>query len=235
MQSDKPTGLVGLAAQTAERRAKRDELRSRGINPYPTRYDRTASLVDIHDSHTDLPPDTRTGEIVRVAGRVVSIRGHGRLRFATMEDSDSAIQLMFQADHLSDEVASIEALVDLGDWVGATGELITSRRGELSVDVTGMEILAKALRPLPDQWYGVNEAEIRYRQREVDLLANKDSRRVFDIRFKTLATLPRAPSGPALRGGRDPDPAAPSRRRPGTSLLHTRQCPRHRVQPPDRP
>ena len=96
---------------------------------------------------------------------------------------------MFQADHLSPEVASIEALVDLGDWVGATGELITSRRGELSVDVTGLEILAKALRPLPDQWYGVSEAEIRYRQREVDLLANKDSRRVFDIRFKTLATL----------------------------------------------
>ena len=77
----------------------------------------------------------------------------------------------------------------MGDWVGATGEVITSRRGELSIDVTGLEILAKALRPLPDKWHGVNEAETRYRQREVDLLANKDSRRVFDIRFKTLSVL----------------------------------------------
>src|SRR6202012_1083955 len=72
---------------------------------------------------------------------------------------------------------------------GVTGEVITSRRGELSVDVDELEILSKALRPLPDKWHGVNAAEIRYRQREVDLLANKDSRRVFDIRFKTLAIL----------------------------------------------
>ena len=80
-------------------------------------------------------------------------------------------------------------LLDVGDWVGATGELITSRRGELSVDVTGLEILSKALRPLPDKWHGLSEAETRYRQREVDLLANKDSRRVFEIRFKTLSIL----------------------------------------------
>ena len=124
-----------------------------------------------------------------VAGRVASIRGHGKLRFITIEDASGAVQLMFQANHLPEDTAAVEALVDLGDWVGATGEVITSRRGELSIDVTGLEILSKALRPLPDKWHGLNEAETRYRQREVDLLANKESRRVFDIRFKTLSVL----------------------------------------------
>ena len=124
-----------------------------------------------------------------VAGRVVSMRGHGKLRFVTIEDASSAVQLMFQADNLPAGTAAVEALVDLGDWVGAAGEVITSRRGELSVDVTGLEILSKALRPLPDKWHGLNAAETRYRQREVDLLANEESRRVFDIRFKTLFIL----------------------------------------------
>jgi lysyl-tRNA synthetase, class II len=184
-----PAALSGLAGQTAERRAKRDALQARGINPYPTRFERSATLAELQAVHSGLEPDTRTGEVARVAGRVVSMRGHGKLRFVTIEDVSSAVQLMFQADHLPDDTAAVEALVDLGDWVGATGEVITSRRGELSVDVTRLEILAKALRPLPDRWYGLNEAETRYRQREVDLLANKESRQVFDIRFKTLSVL----------------------------------------------
>jgi lysyl-tRNA synthetase class 2 len=161
----------------------------RGINPYPTRFERSATLAELQSAHSGLAPDTRTGEVARVAGRVVSMRGHGRLRFATVEDGSGTVQLMFQADHLPDDAAAVEALVDLGDWVGVTGEVITSRRGQLSVDVSGLEILAKALRPLPDRWYGLSEAETRYRQREVDLLANKESRRVFDIRFKTLSIL----------------------------------------------
>jgi lysyl-tRNA synthetase, class II len=189
VQSAEPTVLSGLAAQAAERRAKRDALQAQGINPYPTRFDRTATLAELHAAHAELEPDTRTGEVARVAGRVVSVRGHGKLRFVTIEDTDSAVQLMFRADHLPADAAAVEELVDLGDWVGATGEVITSRRGELSVDVTGLEILSKALRPPPDKWYGLNEAETRYRQREVDLLANKESRRVFDIRFQTLSIL----------------------------------------------
>ncbi len=190
-QSRKPAepALGGLAEQTAERRAKRDALQAMGVNPYPARFERSATLAELHSAHSVLEPDTRTGEVARVAGRVVSVRGHGKLRFATIEDVSSAVQLMFRADHLPADMAAVEALVDLGDWVGATGEVITSRRGELSVDVSGLEILSKALRPLPDKWHGLSEAETRYRQREVDLLANKDSRRVFGIRFKTLSIL----------------------------------------------
>ena len=184
-----PAALGGLAGQAAERRAKRDALQALGINPYPTRFERSATLADLHSAHSGLDPDTRTGEVASVAGRVASMRGHGKLRFATIEDASGAVQLMFRADHLPADAAAVEALVDLGDWVGVTGEVITSRRGELSVDVSGVEILSKALRPLPDRRHGLSEAETRYRQREVDLLANKESRRVFDIRFKTLSIL----------------------------------------------
>ena len=191
-QSPKPSGSAAtssLAAQSAERRAKRDALRGLGVNPYPTRFDRSATMAELHSAHAGLEPDTRTGEEASVAGRVASLRGHGKLRFATVEDASGTIQLMFRADNLPADAADVEALVDLGDWIGATGEVITSRRGELSIDVTGIQVLSKALRPLPDKWHGLNEAETRYRQREVDLLANKDSRRVFDIRFKTLSVL----------------------------------------------
>jgi lysyl-tRNA synthetase, class II len=184
-----PAASGGLAGQEAERRAKRDALQARGVNPYPARFDRSATLAELESAHSGLAPDTRTGETAKVAGRVVSVRGHGKLRFVTLEDESGSVQLMFQADHLPEDTAAVESLVDLGDWVGAAGEVITSRRGQLSIDVTGLEILSKALRPLPDKFHGVNDAETKYRQREVDLLANKDSRRVFDIRFKTLSIM----------------------------------------------
>jgi lysyl-tRNA synthetase, class II len=187
--SAEPAAQGGLAAQTAERRAKRDALRDLGVNPYPTRFDRSATLAGLHSAHAGLEPDTRTGQVASVAGRVTSVRGHGKLRFVTVEDESGTVQLMLRADHLPADAAAVEALIDLGDWVGTTGEVITSRRGELSIDVTDLEILSKALRPLPDKWYGLSEAETRYRQREVDLLANQESRRVFDIRFKTLSIL----------------------------------------------
>jgi lysyl-tRNA synthetase class 2 len=183
------TEQSGLAAQSAERRAKRDQLRAKGINPYPTRFDRTATLAELRDAHETLTPDVRTGETAHVAGRVVSLRGHGRLKFVTIEDAGGSIQLLVQADHVSAEVAAVADLIDLGDWIGTSGEVITSRRGELSIDVVTIEILSKALRPLPDKWHGLNDPETRYRQREVDLLANKESRRVFAIRFKTLSKM----------------------------------------------
>ncbi len=182
-------GAGGLAAQVEERRAKRDALKARGINPYPSRFVRTASLGGLHESHDGLPPDTHTGDQVAVAGRVTSIRGHGRLSFATIEDSGGSLQLLCQADHMRAEVADVERLIEVGDWVGARGELITTRRGELSVDVSALELLCKALRPIPDQWRGVTDAETRYRQREVDLLANKDSLQVFQIRSKCVSIL----------------------------------------------
>ncbi len=192
--SDSDTGdsaATTLDSLSAERRKKRDVLAEHGIDPYPLRFDRTATAGELHAGHADLAPDTHTGEVARVAGRVASIRGHGKLSFLTLQDTSGTIQLLLQADGLSEEATTVLANVDLGDWVGAEGEVITSRRGELSIAVTGLAMLSKALRPLPDKWHGLSETDTRYRQREVDLLANPDSRAVFDIRFKAVAALRR--------------------------------------------
>jgi lysyl-tRNA synthetase len=179
-------------ALVEERRAKRDALRARGIDPYPPRFDRTDTAAELHERYADLEPDRRTGAEVRVAGRVSTIRGHGKLVFATVQDVSGAIQLLMSASKLDPDAAAVRDNLDLGDWVGAAGEVITSRRGELSVDVTSLTLLAKAVRPLPDKWHGLSDEDTRYRQREVDLLANADTRRIFDIRFKTLASLRRS-------------------------------------------
>jgi lysyl-tRNA synthetase, class II len=178
-------------ALVAERRKKREVLAAQGIDPYPMRFDRTVTAAELHRLHGDLAADTRTGETVRMAGRLVSIRGHGRLSFATLEDVTGSVQLLMQESVLSERAKLVLANFDLGDWIGAEGEAVTSRRGELSVDVTELTLLSKALRPLPDKWHGLADTDTRYRQREVDLLANPESRKVFDIRFKIVAALRR--------------------------------------------
>lgn len=180
-----------LDALSAERRKKRDLLKEQGIDPYPSRFDRTATAAQLRARHGDLEPDVRTGETVRMAGRLTSIRGHGRLTFATLHDVTGHVQLLLQDSNLTDQARAVLAAFDLGDWIGAEGEAITSRRGELSVDGTELWLLSKALRPLPDKWHGLTETDTRYRQREVDLLANPDTRRVFDIRFRAIAALRR--------------------------------------------
>jgi lysyl-tRNA synthetase class 2 len=178
-----------LDALVSERRKKRDVLADQGIDPYPARFDRTALAADLHERHGELPADVRSGETVRMAGRLTAIRAHGRLSFATLQDVSGSVQLLMQESVLSDPAKAVLASCDLGDWVGAEGEAITSRRGELSVDVQELWLLSKALRPPPDKWHGLAATDTRYRQREVDLLANPDSRRVFDIRFRTIAAL----------------------------------------------
>ena len=169
-------GPGGRPSCSAERRKKRDVLAAQGIDPYPFRFDRTATAADAPRASRRPGPDIRTGESVRMAGRLTSIRGHGKLSFATLQDVSGSIQLLMQASALSERGGRRAGQLDLGDWIGAEGEVVTSRRGELSVDVTELRLLSKSLRPLPDKWHGLTATDTRYRQREVDLLANPDSR-----------------------------------------------------------
>ena len=187
---EEPESSTGDAL-SAERRKKRDVLAERGIDPYPVRFDRTATAAELHQRHDGLEADVRTGQDVRMAGRLTSIRGHGKLSFATLTDVTGSVQLLMQTSALSEDAQAVLSNLDLGDWVGAEGEAITSRRGELSVDVRELWLLSKSLRPLPDKWHGLTETDTRYRQREIDLLANADSRQVFDIRFRAIAELRR--------------------------------------------
>jgi lysyl-tRNA synthetase class 2 len=182
--------LHGLAAEKALRTSKIESLRDRGVNPYPYRFDRSATLGELRATHGDLPAGAETEEHVAVAGRVVLIRRQGKLIFATMRDRSGELQLFVSKQALGQAFDAFDQL-DLGDWVGATGTIMVTKRGELSVKVDGFELLAKAVRPLPDKWKGLTDTDTRYRQRYVDLIVNEDARRVFEVRGALLTSIRR--------------------------------------------
>lgn len=161
------------------RQAKRQRLLERGHQPYPVAVPRTASLAQVRAAHPDLPPDTVTGEIVGVTGRVVFARNSGKLCFATLQEGDGVqLQAMISLAGVGEEaLQSWKAEVDLGDIVFVHGEVISSRRGELSVLADSWQMAAKALRPLPVAHKEMSE-ETRVRQRYVDLIVRPQARTV---------------------------------------------------------
>lgn len=172
------------------RRGKLDRMRAAGIDPYPLGFPRTADLGTIRERFADLGVDARSGATVSVAGRVMLNRVGGKLCFATLRDATADLQVMLAADPLGEpELARWKSDVDLGDLVGVTGEVITSRRGELSVLAQGWTMTAKALRPLPEKHRGLTDPEFRVRQRYVDLIVNADARRILRARDAVLRSL----------------------------------------------
>jgi lysyl-tRNA synthetase class 2 len=185
----------GLAAEKARRRARIDELRAAGAEPYPYRFDRTHTLAELRERWGGLDAGTETAERVAVAGRIVRKRDSGKLVFTTIRDGDGEVQLFVSlADVGADAFAGVKAL-DLGDWVGAGGTVMTTRKGELSVKVGVIELLAKAIRPLPDKWHGLTDVDTRFRQRYADLIVNEDARRAFRVRHEVIASFRRTLHG----------------------------------------
>jgi lysyl-tRNA synthetase class 2 len=186
---DRPAGH--LAGERANRLAKLAAERAAGGEPYPYRFDRTATLAELRATHADIPPGTETDTRARVAGRIVLLRRQGKLTFATLRDRDGEVQLFVSRAVLGEEAHARFDALDLGDWVGVEGHVMTTRRGELSVKVDHFELLAKALRPLPDKWRGLADVDTRYRQRYVDLIVNEDARRAFAVRHAVVASMRR--------------------------------------------
>lgn len=179
-----------LPEQVRVRREKRDRLRAQGVDPYPVGFPRTTSLADVRAAHPDLPPDTATGERVGVVGRVVLNRVAGKLVFATLREGEAEVQAMLSLDRVGeDALAGWKADVDLGDHVGVEGEVIASRRGELSVLVDRWALTSKALRPPPEKHKGLADPEARVRQRYVDLIVNPSAREMVRTRATVLRSL----------------------------------------------
>jgi lysyl-tRNA synthetase class 2 len=161
-----------------------------GIEPYPVTFDRTATLAEVRERYADLPTDSASGDTVGVTGRVIFVRNGGKLCFATLRDGDGTeLQAMFSLDRVGAErLEDWKRLVDLGDLVGVTGEVITSRRGELSVLADTWTMTAKALRPLPVAHRPLSE-ETRVRQRYVDLIVRPQAREIVRTRSTVVRSL----------------------------------------------
>ncbi|WP_308165867.1 bifunctional lysylphosphatidylglycerol synthetase/lysine--tRNA ligase LysX [Actinomadura sp. NEAU-AAG7] len=184
-----PSGDAGaeLPEQMRVRREKLDRLRESGTDPYPVTFPRTATIAEIREKHPDLEPGTETGEKVGVTGRVMLVRNTGKLCFATIRDGGGDIQVMLSLANVGQERLDFwKREVDLGDHIGVEGEVITSRRGELSVMAESFAITSKCLRPLPDKHAGLTDPEARVRQRYVDLIVNDEARRMARVRSATV-------------------------------------------------
>jgi lysyl-tRNA synthetase len=196
-RSPPPAGEAHAAApdfqaDIRERRlAKLAALREQGIEPYPVRFDRDATAAGIADLHPALTPGTDTGKAVCVAGRLLGQRLHGGVSFGDLRDESGRIQIMLERDVVGDRGLRRFADLDLGDWIGVTGTVASSRRGELSVRVTELQLLAKSLRALPSVRHGLLDPEARYRQRHLDLALNETTRRTFAIRSAVIAAVRR--------------------------------------------
>src|SRR6516165_4293257 len=178
-------------AERSRRLADLDALRAEGVDPYPVRFDRDRTLAQVRDEFADLPAGVETEATVRVAGRIMLLRRQGKLTFATIRDQSASVQLFVSRAELGEDAHARFDRLDLGDWVGVEGTVMTTRKGELSVRVRDFQLLAKALRPLPDKWHGLSDVDTRYRQRYVDLIVNDDARRVFAVRFAAVAAIRR--------------------------------------------
>jgi lysyl-tRNA synthetase, class II len=179
-----------LPEQMRVRREKRARMLADGVQPYPTGYPRTATLAEVREKYAHLPIDTGSGDTASVTGRVIFIRNTGKLCFATLRDGDGTeLQAMLSLDRVGPErLEAWKRLVDIGDHVGVTGEVITSRRGELSVLADSWELTAKALRPLPVAHRPMSE-EARVRQRYVDLIVRPEARQTVRTRAAVVRSL----------------------------------------------
>ena len=190
MTSEPPEGDTGLPEQFQIRRDKRARLLAEGRDPYPVAVQRTHTLAEVRAAHPDLAVDSATDDIVGVAGRVIFARNSGKLCFATLQDGDGAnLQVMISLDKVGAEALDAwKADVDLGDIVYVHGNVISSRRGELSVLADSWQMAAKSLRPLPVAHKEMSE-EARVRQRYVDLIVRPQARSVARQRIAVVRAI----------------------------------------------
>ncbi len=181
----------GLAAERERRIGHTNDLRNSGVNPYPYRFDRSDTLGAIRERHSHLEAGNETTDEVAVAGRIMLKRDQGKLIFCTLRDRSGEIQLFISKSVVGDEAFDAINDFDLGDWVGVSGIVMTTRKGELSVKVSTAQLLSKAVRPLPDKWHGLTDIDTRYRQRYADLIINDEARRTFEIRHATISSFRR--------------------------------------------
>jgi lysyl-tRNA synthetase, class II len=177
--------------QVVQRRANLEELKKLGVDPYPHRFEAdttTDAIVAEHGNRSAEQLETAQAH-VRTAGRILAIRSFGKANFLVISDGRARVQVYIKQEGLAERDFKIFKLLDLGDWIGVEGRLFRTRTNELTIWASTLEFLAKCLLPLPEKWHGLQDIEIRYRQRYLDLIVNPDSRRVFEVRSRVITAI----------------------------------------------
>jgi lysyl-tRNA synthetase class 2 len=177
--------------QIAQRRANFEELHRLGVPVYPHAYRCTETIADLVAAHGGRSHEEleAAGVRTRAAGRVLGIRSFGKASFLVLSDGRARIQAYIRQDSLSELHYKISKLLDFGDIVGVEGTLFRTKTNELTIWASALEFLAKSFLPLPEKWHGLQDIEIRYRQRYLDLIVNPEARRVFEVRSRVLAAI----------------------------------------------
>src|SRR3954447_12185177 len=187
-----PSEPPQLSDVLADRRQKLERIRGAGIEPFPHEFSGREDIAEVRAAHEGLAPGIETESRHRVAGRIVARRGHGRACFLDLRDGSGQIQLHAREDLLGEEAYGLLVDLDLGDIIGAEGTAMATRRGgELSLAIDHWLLLAKSLRPPPDKFHGLEDTETRFRRRELDLIANEESREAFRIRARAISEVRR--------------------------------------------
>ena len=174
-----------------QRRANFDELVRLGIDPYPHKFDRSETIAELVAAHGAKTKEALEAEAIhtRTAGRILAIRSFGKANFLVLSDGHAKIQAYVRQDSLSEKDFATFKLLDFGDFVGVEGKLFRTKTNELTIFASSLQFLVKCFEPLPEKWHGLSDVEIRYRQRYLDLIVNPESRRVFQVRSKVLASI----------------------------------------------
>ncbi len=177
--------------QVVQRRENLEELKKLGIEPYPRTFDPDTTIGALVAAQGQKTGDELEAAQLhtRVGGRILAIRSFGKANFLVLSDGLAHVQVYIRQDSLSPRDYQIHKLLDFGDWVGVEGLLFRTRTNEFTIRASKLEFLAKCLLPLPEKWHGLQDIEIRYRQRYLDLIVNPDSRRVFEVRSRVITAI----------------------------------------------
>lgn len=172
----------------AEKRRKLHALREKGINPYPYTFDRTGKVADLVAKYAAglQPGEKKPESVYRIAGRLMTLRSMGKASFFNVQDQTGTLQVYVKVEELSEQERAAFDLLDLGDIVGVEGYVFKSQKGEFSLYCKHIQILTKTLEPLPEKFHGVQDVEIKYRHRHLDLMTDPESRKVFETRSKII-------------------------------------------------
>jgi len=174
-----------------QRRANFDELVRLGLDPYPRKFERTDTIAELVSAHGNKTKEELEAVAIqtKTAGRILAIRSFGKANFLVLSDGREKIQAYVRQDSLPEKDFAAFKLLDFGDYVGVAGKLFRTKTNELTIHASSLQFLVKCFEPLPEKWHGLHDVEIRYRQRYLDLIVNPDSRRVFQVRSKVLASI----------------------------------------------